>query len=100
MAQVFGDDDADLALVQDRHAAVLGYDDAARAHALCLRDSGVDVRVGLREGSEAADAAADDGLRVVSPYEAGEEADLFVLLGLRHDDPVVQDVVLPNLVEG
>ena len=47
MARIFVDDDADLSLVQDRDVAVLGYDDQAAAHALCLRDSGVDVRVGL-----------------------------------------------------
>jgi ketol-acid reductoisomerase len=100
MTQVFGDDDADLALVQDRNVAVLGYDGEARAHALCLRDSGVDVRVGLEAGSDAAHKAVDDGLRVVSAYEACEEADLFVLLGLQPDDPVWRDVVSPNLVPG
>jgi ketol-acid reductoisomerase len=98
--QVFGDDDADLDVVQDRNVAVLGYDAEARAHALCLRDSGVDVRVGLDPESEAGRAAADDGLRVVTAYEACEEADLFVLLGLRADDSLVPEVVVPNLVPG
>jgi ketol-acid reductoisomerase len=98
--RVWGDDDADLALVQDRNVAVLGYDEEARAHALCLRDSGVDVRIGLDPASQRGRAALDDGLRVVGPYEACEEADLFVLLGLAPDDPVVADVVLPNLVRG
>lgn len=51
VAQLFVDDDADLTLVQDRNVAVLGYDDQAAAQALCLRDSGVDVRVGLAADS-------------------------------------------------
>lgn len=93
------DDDADLSLVQDRHVAVLGYDGQARAHALCLRDSGVDVRVGLEAGSKQRDEAEADGLRVVSPYEACEEADLLVL-SAAPPDAVVADVVVPNLVPG
>lgn len=106
MTTVFVDDDADLSVVQDRNVAVLGYDDAARAHALCLRDSGVDVRVGVERGSDRAEDAAGDGLRVVSPYEACEEADLVVLLTDADTDadtgaPAGQgSVVTPNLVEG
>ncbi len=72
----FTDDDADLSLVQDRNVAVLGYGDQARAHALCVRDSGVDVRIGVEAGSVLAEDAAADGLRVVTSYEACEEADL------------------------
>lgn len=76
----FVDDDADLSLVQDRNVAVIGYDDLAAASARCLRDSGVDVRIGLEpDGPGAADAEAE-GLRVVAPYEACEEADLIVVL--------------------
>ena len=47
MAQMFYDDDADLALIQGKNVAVLGYGSQGHAHALSLRDSGVDVRVGL-----------------------------------------------------
>ena len=52
MAEIFYDDDANLATIQERHVAVLGYGSQGHAHALSLRDSGVDVRVGLPEGFE------------------------------------------------
>ena len=51
-AEVFYDDDADLSVIQGRKVAVLGYGSQGHAHALSLRDSGVDVRVGLPEGSK------------------------------------------------
>ena len=50
--EIFYDDDADLSIVQGRKVAVLGYGSQGHAHALSLRDSGVDVRVGLPEGSQ------------------------------------------------
>ena len=52
MAQMFYDDDADLSVIQGKNVAVLGYGSQGHAHALSLRDSGVDVRVGLLEGSK------------------------------------------------
>ena len=52
MAEIFYDDSADLSVIQRRHVAVLGYGSQGHAHALSLRDSGVDVRVGLPEGSK------------------------------------------------
>ena len=50
MADIFYDDGADLSIIQGRHVAVLGYGSQGHAHALSLRDSGVDVRVGLPRG--------------------------------------------------
>ena len=101
MAQMFYDDDADLSVVQGRHVAVLGYGSQGHAHALSLRDSGVDVRVGLLEGSRSRPKAEAEGLRVVTPYEACEEADLIVVLA---PDPAQRDLyreaIEPNLVEG
>jgi len=70
MAEVFYDDDADLSLIQSKKVAVLGYGSQGHAHALSLRDSGVDVRVGLPEGSRSRAKAEQDGLRVVTPAEA------------------------------
>lgn len=99
MAELYLDDDADLALVQDRNVAVLGYDDLAAAHALCLRDSGVDVRIGLDGHSALWDEAVADGLRVVTSHEASEEADL-VVLPVATDGLSVADVVVPTLVAG
>ncbi len=101
MAQMFYDDDADLSLIADRNVAVLGYGSQGHAHALSLRDSGVDVRVGLPETSASRAKAEAEGLRVVTPFEACEEADVVVMLV---PDPaqrsVYTEAVEPNLVEG
>ena len=80
MAEIFYDDGADLSVIQRRHVAVLGYGSQGHAHALSLRDSGVDVRVGLPEGSKSREKAANDGLRVTTPAEACEESDLVMVL--------------------
>ena len=63
-AEIFYDDDADLSIIQGRTVAVLGYGSQGHAHALSLRDSGVDVRVGLPEGSKSRGKAEADGLRL------------------------------------
>src|SRR3990170_8807640 len=98
---MFYDDDADLSLVQQRNVAVLGYGSQGHAHALSLRDSGVDVRVGLPEGSRSRARAEAEGLRVLTPFEACEEADLVVVLA---PDPAQRglyaEAVEPNLVDG
>jgi ketol-acid reductoisomerase len=98
---MFYDDDADLGLIQDRSVAVLGYGSQGHAHALSLRDSGVDVRVGLLEGSRSRAKAEAEGLRVVTPFEACEEADLVVVLA---PDSVQRSLyaesIEPNLVDG
>ena len=101
MADMFYDDDADLGLIQDRSVAVLGYGSQGHAHALSLRDSGVDVRVGLLETSRSRAKAEAEGLRVVTPFEACEEADLVVVLA---PDSVQRslyaEAIEPNLVDG
>ncbi|MDQ1585023.1 MAG: ketol-acid reductoisomerase [Actinomycetota bacterium] len=101
MAELFYDDDADLSVIQGRNVAVLGYGSQGHAHSLSLRDSGVDVRVGLPEGSKSRERADAAGLRVVTPFEACEEADLVMVLT---PDPVQRAVyaeaIAPNLVEG
>ena len=80
MAEMFYDDDADLALIQGKNVAVIGYGSQGHAHALNLRDSGVDVRVGLPEGSKSRPKAEEAGLRVLTPAEAVQEADVVVIL--------------------
>jgi len=99
--ELFYDDDADLGLMQNRHVAILGYGSQGHAHALSLRDSGVDVRVGLLEGSSSRPKAEAEGLRVVSPAEAVEESDVIVVLT---PDPVQRklytEAIEPHLVEG
>jgi ketol-acid reductoisomerase len=100
-AEMFYDGDADLSLIQGRNVAVLGFGSQGHAHALSLRDSGVDVRVGLPEGSKSRERAEAQGLRVLAPYEACEEADLIMVLT---PDPAQRKVyaaaIEPNLVPG
>src|SRR6187397_817039 len=98
---MFYDDDADLALIQGKNVAVLGYGSQGHAHSLSLRDSGVDVRVGLPEGSKSRAKAEAEGLRVLSPGEACEEADLIMILAPDHiQRKLYAEHVEPNLVDG
>src|SRR3954464_3295027 len=100
-AEIYYDDDADLSIIQGRTVAVLGYGSQGHAHALSLRDSGVDVRVGLTEDSKSRPKAEAEGLRVLTPYEACEEADLIMMLVPDHVQRLVyKDAVEPNLVPG
>jgi ketol-acid reductoisomerase len=101
VAEMFYDDDADLSIIQDRIVAVLGYGSQGHAHALSLRDSGVDVRVGLLEGSASRAKAEAEGLRVVTPDEAVAEADLIVVLVPDHKQrQLYAEAIEPNLVDG
>src|SRR5579859_8152328 len=101
MADIFYDDQADLAVIQRRQVAVLGYGSQGHAHALSLRDSGVDVRVGLPEGSRSREAAASEGLRVTTPDEACEEADLIMVLAPDHvQRALYAEAIAPSLVPG
>jgi ketol-acid reductoisomerase len=101
VAEIFYDQDADLSLIQQRHVAVLGYGSQGHAHALSLRDSGVDVRVGLQPGSKSREKAEGDGLRVLTPADACEEADLVMVLIPDHlQRQVYAEAIAPSLVEG
>ncbi|MFR9674523.1 ketol-acid reductoisomerase [Streptomyces sp. TR06-5] len=101
MAELFYDADADLSIIQNRKVAVLGYGSQGHAHALSLRDSGVDVRVGLKEGSASRTRAEEQGLRVTTPAEAAAEADVIMILV---PDPiqakVYEESVAPHLEAG
>ncbi|MFI6943213.1 ketol-acid reductoisomerase [Streptomyces sp. NPDC050418] len=101
MAELFYDSDADLSIIQGRKVAVIGYGSQGHAHALSLRDSGVDVRVGLHEGSKSKAKAEEEGLRVVTPAEAAAEADVIMILV---PDPiqakVYEESIKDNLKDG
>jgi ketol-acid reductoisomerase len=98
---IYYDDDADLSIIQGRKVAVIGYGSQGHAHSLSLRDSGVDVRIGLPEGSKSRAKAEDEGLRVVTPAEAAAEADLIMILApdtkQRH---IYAEAIAPNLKSG
>src|SRR5665213_1876657 len=101
MPKLFYANDADRSLIADRKVAVLGYGSQGHAHALNLRDSGIDVRVGLREGSSSRAKAEGAGLRVLSIADAAKEADLVMILLPDTDQASVYDAeIAPNLVEG
>ncbi len=80
MTELYYDDDADLSIIQGRKVAVIGYGSQGHAHALSLRDSGVDVRVGLAEGSKSRAKAEAEGLKVLSVADAAAEADVIMIL--------------------
>src|SRR5216110_855786 len=99
--ELFYDDDADLSIIQNRKVAVIGYGSQGHAHALSLRDSGVDVRVGLPEGSKSRAKAAEQGLRVVTPAEASAEADVIMVLAPdTAQRTIYAESIAPNLTAG
>ncbi len=101
MAELFYDDDADLSLIQSKKVAVIGYGSQGHAHSLNLRDSGVDVTVGLREGSASRAKAENEGLKVATVAEAVAGADVVVILAPDQVQRIVyRDEIEPNLKEG
>ena len=101
MAELFYDDDADLSIIQSKKVAIIGYGSQGHAHALNLRDSGVDVRVGLREGSSSRAKAEDEGLRVLSVADAVREADVVMILAPDQvQRKLYSEDIEPNLQDG
>jgi ketol-acid reductoisomerase len=101
VAEMFYDDDADLSLIQGKQVAVIGYGSQGHAHALSLRDSGVDVRIGLQPGSKSREKAEAEGLRVLTPAEAVEESDVVVILAPdQHQRKLYAEEIEPNLTPG
>ncbi len=91
MAKIYYDEDASLQPLSGKKVAILGYGSQGHAHALNLRDSGVDVVVGLYEGSRSRKKAEEDGFEVLTPSEASKVADIIMFL--------VPDTVQPELYE-
>jgi ketol-acid reductoisomerase len=80
VAEIYYDKDADLSIIQGRKVAVIGYGSQGHAHSLNLKDSGVDVVVGLQPGSKSKATAEEQGLKVLTPSEAAEWADVIMIL--------------------
>ena len=101
MANVYYEKDADRSYIADRKVAILGYGSQGHAHALNLKDSGIDVRVGLREGSSSKAKAENAGLKVLTTAEACAEADvIMVLLPDTEQRDVYEKDIEPNLTNG
>ncbi len=101
MTQLFYDTDADLSLLNNKTIAIIGYGSQGHAHALNLKDSGMDVIVGLYKGSKSESKAISDGLKVFSVSEACEKADwIMILLPDEFQKDVYLKEIEPNLKEG
>ena len=101
MAKLYYESDADASLIQGRKVAVIGYGSQGHAHALNLAESGVDVRVGLRQGSRSKAKAEEAGLRVLGVAEAAAEADLIMmLLPDTEQASVYESDIAPSLRQG
>ncbi|WP_263371420.1 ketol-acid reductoisomerase [Granulicella cerasi] len=100
MAKTYHDNDADLALIQGKKVAVIGYGSQGHAHALNLKDSGVDVKIGLRPGSASAKKAELVGLEVVSVKDAAEWADVIMVLVPDQTAAAVYEEIAPGLKAG
>ena len=98
---IYYDADADLSIIQGRKVAVIGYGSQGHAHSLSLRDSGVEVRIGLPEGSKSRAKAEAEGLEVGTPAEVSAWADVIMVLApdtkQRH---IYADDIAPNLEAG
>ena len=99
--KVFHDDDADLAPLKGKKIAILGYGSQGHAHALNLKDSGMDVRVGLRPDSASRPKAEKAGLRVVDSATAAREADIIMMLVPdEQGSEIYEGEVAPGLSDG
>ncbi|WP_182355091.1 ketol-acid reductoisomerase [Flaviflexus huanghaiensis] len=101
MAEIYYDDDADLSIIQSKKVAVIGYGSQGHAHALNLRDSGVEVVVGLREGSSSVAKAQEQGLATAPVEEAVKDADVIMILAPdQHQRKIYSEQIEPNMKKG
>ena len=98
---IYYEQDCNPDIIKDKKIAIIGYGSQGHAHALNLKDSGCDVRVGLREGSRSIEAAEEAGLRVTDMATAAEEADLIMVLVPDELQPEVYETyIAPHLKTG
>ena len=99
--KIYYEEDANLALIQNKKIAVIGYGSQGHAHALNLKDSGMDVVVGLREDSTSKTKAEAEGLKVVSVAEASQWADIVMMLTPdQHQKKIYTEEIVPYLEAG
>jgi ketol-acid reductoisomerase len=98
---MYYDDDADLAALKQRRIAIIGFGSQGHAHALNLRDSGLDVCVGLHQGSKSRTKAEEQGLRVLGVADAARESELvFLLTGDTSQQEIYERDIAPHLGPG
>src|SRR6184192_4115458 len=101
MATIYYDADANLELIQQKRVAVIGYGSQGHAHALNMQDAGCNVVVGLPVGSKSRPKAEADGIRVMTPADAAEQADvIMVLIPDQHHKEVFERDIRPGLAPG
>ena len=101
MAHIYLDTDANLELMQQKRIAVIGYGSQGHAHALNMRDNGCNVVVGLPVGSKSREKAEADGLQVMTPAAAAEQADvIMMLIPDQHHREVFERDIKPGLAAG
>ncbi|WP_305178716.1 ketol-acid reductoisomerase, partial [Faecalibaculum rodentium] len=101
MSKIYYQQDCDLNKLNGKKVAIIGYGSQGHAHALNLKDSGVDVVVGLYEGSKSADKAREQGLEVMSVADATKAADvIMVLIPDEKQKAVYESEIKPNLTAG
>ncbi|ACM22294.1 MULTISPECIES: ketol-acid reductoisomerase [Thermotoga] len=101
MAVIYYDKDANLDLIKDKKIAIIGFGSQGHAHALNLKDSGLNVIVGLREGSKSWKKAEEQGLTVKTIEEAAKEADIImILIPDEHQPEVYKKYIEKHLTEG
>ncbi len=101
MAHIYLDTDANLELIQQKRIAVIGYGSQGHAHALNLRDNGCDVIIGLPSGSKSREKAEANGLQVMTPAAATEQADvIMILIPDQHHREVFERDIRPGLAPG
>ncbi|PWB97161.1 ketol-acid reductoisomerase [Homoserinimonas hongtaonis] len=101
MTEIFYDKDADLSLIQSKKVAIIGYGSQGHAHALNLRDSGVEVVIALKEGSKSTAKAQEDGFEVKSVADAAEWADVIMILAPdQYQRSIFNDEIKDKLTPG
>ena len=101
MAVIYYENDADLSLLEGKTVGVIGYGSQGHAHALSLKDSGVNVMVGLYQGSASWPKAEEAGLRVAAVSEVAQQADMVMMLVPDHlQSRIYRESIQPHLGEG